>query len=181
MSINSATDRIISDWKDLLSELETSHVRFLVIGGYAVMKYTEPYNTKDLDLWTDPAPENAGRLYSALARFGAPLKGIAAEYFTVAGNFYQIGGSRWRVDIIASTRQRTSPFETAWSRRADMVLAGMTAPVSLYGIANAGEMFRKPTYLPKTLSAFASIFFLSAPLSLPWCSICDARAFAFRA
>jgi predicted nucleotidyltransferase len=128
MSINSATDQIISDWRDLLSELETGHVRFLVIGGYAVMKYTEPYNTKDLDLWTDPAPENAGRLYYALARFGAPLKGITAEYFTVPGNFYQIGVSRWRVDIITSTAEDL-PFETAWSRRADMVLAGMTVPV----------------------------------------------------
>ena len=64
MSINSATDRIISDWRDLLSELETNCVPFLVIGGYAVMKYTEPYNTKDLDLWADPAPENASRLYT---------------------------------------------------------------------------------------------------------------------
>jgi hypothetical protein len=79
MSINSATERIISGWRDLLSELETGQVRYLVIGGYAVMKYTEPYNTKDLDLWTDPAPENAVRLYNALARFCAPLKGIAAE------------------------------------------------------------------------------------------------------
>jgi predicted nucleotidyltransferase len=128
MSINSATDQIISDWRDLLSELETGHVRFLVIGGYAVMKYTEPYNTKDLDLWTDPAPENAARLYDALARFGAPLKGIAAEYFTVPGNFYQIGVSRWRVDIITSTAEDL-PFEAAWSRRAEMVLAGITVPV----------------------------------------------------
>ena len=87
MSISSATDQIISDWRDLLSELETGHVRFLVIGGYAVMKYTEPYNTKDLDLWSDPDPENAGPLYNALARFGAPLKGITAEYFTVPGEF----------------------------------------------------------------------------------------------
>jgi hypothetical protein len=78
MSINSVTDRIISDWRDLLSELETGRVRFLVIGGYAVMKYTEPYNTKDLDLWIDPAPDNAGRLYEVLTRFGAPLKGITA-------------------------------------------------------------------------------------------------------
>jgi hypothetical protein len=85
MSINSATDQIISDWRDLLSELETGHVRFLVIGGHALMKYSEPYNTKDLDLWTDPAPENAARLYDALARFGARLKGIAAEYFTEPG------------------------------------------------------------------------------------------------
>jgi hypothetical protein len=61
MSINSATDRIASDWRDLLSALETEGARFLVVGGYAVMKYTEPYNTKDLDLWIDPAPENATR------------------------------------------------------------------------------------------------------------------------
>jgi len=128
MSINSATDEIISDWRDLLSELATGHVRFLVIGGYAVMKYTEPYNTKDLDLWTDPATENATRLYDALARFGAPLKGITADYFTVPGNFYQIGVSRWRVDIITSTTD-SLPFDAAWSRRLDMTLGGVTVPV----------------------------------------------------
>ena len=111
-----------------MSELETGRVRFLVIGGYAVMKYTEPYNTKDLDLWTDPTTENAGRLYDALARFGAPLKGVTAEYFTVPGNYYQIGVSRWRVDIVTSTADDL-PFEVAWSRRADMMLAGMTVPV----------------------------------------------------
>jgi len=71
MSINSATDRISSDWRDLLSELE-GRVRFLVIGGYAVMKYTEPCNTKDLDLWSDPAPENAVRLHAALAASARP-------------------------------------------------------------------------------------------------------------
>ncbi len=67
MSISSAIDRIISDWKDLLSGLVTAQVRFLVVGGYAVMKYTEPYHTKDLDLWTDPEPANAARLHGALA------------------------------------------------------------------------------------------------------------------
>ena len=44
------------------------------------------------------------------------------------GNFYQIGVSRWRVDIITSTAEDL-PFETAWSRRGDMVLAGLTVPV----------------------------------------------------
>jgi predicted nucleotidyltransferase len=128
MSINSAIDRIISDWKDLLCALVTEEVQFLVIGGYAVMKYTEPYNTKDLDLWTNPQPENAARLYRGLARFGAPLKGITPEYFTVAGNFYQIGVSRWRVDILTSTAADLS-FESAWSRRGEMIVAGVTVPV----------------------------------------------------
>jgi hypothetical protein len=39
------------DFKELLSILEKHKVRYLVVGGYAVMKYTEPRFTKDLDLW----------------------------------------------------------------------------------------------------------------------------------
>jgi hypothetical protein len=130
MSINSATEQIISDWRDLLSELETGQVRYLVIGGYAVMKYTEPYNTKDLDLWTDPAPENAVRLYNALARFCAPLNGIAAEYSTVPEFL-----SDRRVTLAGGYRHRNGgdredlPFATAWTRRAEMIPAGLTVPV----------------------------------------------------
>jgi predicted nucleotidyltransferase len=128
MSINSAIDQIVSDWRDLLSGLVTGKVEFLVIGGYAVMKYSEPYNTKDLDLWTNPTPENAARLYRALAEFGAPLTGVTPEYFTVPGNFFQMGISRWRVDILTSTAAGLA-FETAWSRRGEMIVAGVTVPV----------------------------------------------------
>ncbi len=39
------------DFKELLSVLERHEVRYLVIGGYAVMLYSEPRWTKDLDLW----------------------------------------------------------------------------------------------------------------------------------
>jgi hypothetical protein len=43
-------------------------VRFLVVGGFAVMKYTEPRFTKDLDLWTEPTSDNAAILFRALKR-----------------------------------------------------------------------------------------------------------------
>jgi len=128
MSINSAIDQIVSDWKDLLSGLVIGKVEFLVIGGYAVMKYTQPYNTKDLDLWVNPTPENAARLYLALAQFGAPLKGVTPDFFTVPGNFYQIGVSQWRVDILTSTAAGLA-FESAWSRRGEMIVAGVAVPV----------------------------------------------------
>ena len=59
--MNLDTGQISSDWRDLLSALATEGARFLMIGNYAVMKYTEPYNTKDLDLWADPSPANAAR------------------------------------------------------------------------------------------------------------------------
>ena len=37
------------DFKELLSILEKHDVRYLVIGGYAVMLYSEPRWTKDLE------------------------------------------------------------------------------------------------------------------------------------
>jgi hypothetical protein len=54
------------DFKDLLNILEKHKVRYLVVGGYAVMKYTEPRFTKDLDLWISTDEENAKTVFSAL-------------------------------------------------------------------------------------------------------------------
>ncbi len=39
-----------SDFKDLLRIFNEHKVRYLVVGGYAVIKYTEPRYTKDLDV-----------------------------------------------------------------------------------------------------------------------------------
>jgi len=40
-----------SDFSDLLRLFNDYGVRYLVIGGYAVIQYAEPRYTKDLDLW----------------------------------------------------------------------------------------------------------------------------------
>jgi hypothetical protein len=65
-----------SHFKDLLSALNRCGAKYLVVGGYAVMLYTEPRYTKDLDVWVEPTAENANRVFRALAEFGAPLAGI---------------------------------------------------------------------------------------------------------
>ena len=59
------------DFKELLSILAKHETRYLIIGGYAVMKYTEPRWTKDLDLFI--AIDRAGHWderidYDALGR-----------------------------------------------------------------------------------------------------------------
>ena len=46
-------------YKELLRNLNDCSVEFLVVGGYAVMKYSEPRFTKDLDLWIRPSLENS--------------------------------------------------------------------------------------------------------------------------
>jgi len=59
----------------------------MVVGGYAVMKYTEPRYTKDLDLWISIDPQNAEAAFSALKEFGAPLVDLTAKDFSQEGYF----------------------------------------------------------------------------------------------
>lgn len=40
-----------SDFSDLLRLFNDNSVEYLVVGGYAVVAYTEPRYTKDLDVW----------------------------------------------------------------------------------------------------------------------------------
>ena len=103
------------DFDDLLSAFCAAEVRFLVVGAHAVIHYTVPRYTKDLDLWIDPTPENAKRAYSALVRFGAPLEGIAAEDLSTPGVVLQIGVEPNRVDLM--TEITGLVFAEAWQRR----------------------------------------------------------------
>lgn len=42
--------KINSGYKDLLSTFNAAGVRYMIVGGYAVMIHTEPRYTKDLDI-----------------------------------------------------------------------------------------------------------------------------------
>lgn len=83
--------KINSDFKDLLSLFNAYQIKYLVVGGYAVIKYTEPRFTKDLDLWIKADQENAAAVFQALLAFGAPLEGMTEDDFAHEGYFYQMG------------------------------------------------------------------------------------------
>ncbi len=89
-----------SDFSDLLRLFNKYGVRYLVIGGYAVIQYAEPRYTKDLDLWISTDPVNAQAVYGALREFGAPLAGLTPEDFAEEGYFYQMGVPPVRVDVL---------------------------------------------------------------------------------
>lgn len=82
-------------YKELLQLLNESQVEYLIVGGFAVMKYGEPRYTKDLDVWVHNSRQNSLRVVEALKQFGAPLDhdGIAAETFTDRQMVYQIGSA----------------------------------------------------------------------------------------
>jgi hypothetical protein len=114
------------DFKELLSILEKHKVRYLVVGGYAVMKYTEPRFTKDLDLWIATNTENAEAVFAALKEFGAPLKDLAPADFMREGYFYQMGNPPFRLDIMMSVPGVT--FEAAWASREEAQVEGLVIP-----------------------------------------------------
>ncbi len=76
-----------SDFDALLNIFNRYEVRYLVVCGHAVMFYSEPRYTKDLDLWIEASEENSARVFRALADFGAPLSGLTPQDFARAGFF----------------------------------------------------------------------------------------------
>jgi hypothetical protein len=117
--------KINSDFRDLLRSLNAAGVRYMIVGGYAVMAYTEPRYTKDLDIWIEPSDANAGALFAALAAFGAPTKEVTPKDFTESNVFFQIGVAPVRIDIMTSVPGLD--FSDSWSRRVTMDFGGEPA------------------------------------------------------
>ena len=116
-----------SDFSDLLRLFNAGRVRYLVIGGYAVIQYAEPRFTADLDLRTGTGTRNAGAIYKALREFGAPLSGLTEDDFSEEGCFYQMGVPPMRVDVL--TGIPGVGFEAAWARRMEIDFDGLPVPL----------------------------------------------------
>jgi hypothetical protein len=112
-----------SDFRDLLSLFNAHKVRYLVVGGYAVMKYTEPRFTKDLDLGIEASPKNARAVFKALREFGAPMANLTEADFANQGSFYQIGRPPTRVDVLMSIEG--VHFADAWRARVKTEVDGV--------------------------------------------------------
>ncbi len=123
------------DYKELLKILNKHRVKYLIIGAYAVIYYTEPRYTKDLDIWVEPEEKNAQRVYAALKEFGAPLTNIGADDFIKPDVVYQIGVAPVRVDII--TGIAGVDFGAAYKHRQIAGFNGIKA--SVMGIAELME------------------------------------------
>jgi hypothetical protein len=112
------------DFKEILSVFNEHEARYLIVGAYAVMKYSEPRYTKDLDIWVEASSENASRVYAALAEFGAPLDGLTEDDFASDG-FFQMGQPPIRIDIMMSIDG--IEFADAWPNRLEGDFDGIPA------------------------------------------------------
>jgi hypothetical protein len=122
---------VIADFRDLLAELVASEVRFLVVGAHALAALGVPRVTADLDLWVEPTPANANRIWRALAVFGAPLANLNIRETDLVQpeQVIQLGLPPYRIDILTSISG--VGFSEAWAGRLGGTL--FDVPVAFIG------------------------------------------------
>ena len=90
-----------ADYIDMLKCLNKAGVDYILVGGWAVNMYGYIRATVDLDVWILANADNAKKVYSAVAEFGAPVAEMKPEDFAEYGMIFQIGVAPCRVDIIS--------------------------------------------------------------------------------
>ena len=103
------------DYEDLFKILNAYQIKYLVVGAYAVMSYTEPRYTKDIDVWIIPDLNNVNKIHDALKEFGAPLYGLDPEDFKDKKMILQMGVPPVRIDIMINLPGVS--FAKAWKNK----------------------------------------------------------------
>lgn len=109
---------INSDFSELLRIFNANKVKYLVIGGYAVIQHGEPRFTKDLDLWISTEKNKRSGCLPVAARIWCATMGLAESDFSEEGYFYQMGVPPVRVDILMGIPGVV--FAQAWERRMEV-------------------------------------------------------------
>jgi hypothetical protein len=115
-----------SDFKDALQCLLDEGARFLVVGGYAVIHYTQPRFTKDLDLWLEPNSENAAAVARAFRRFGLPLIEITEADLALPGTQFMAGVPPNAIDFITTCSHLE--FGPCWDAREIVPIEDLSVP-----------------------------------------------------
>jgi len=118
----------VEDFRDLLIELVKAEARFLVIGAHALSVHGVPRATVDLDIWIDSSKENAKRVWTALAAFGAPLETLEIQEsdLTQPDVVAQFGLPPYRIDIMTGVSGIS--FEEAWVERVEDLFEDVRVP-----------------------------------------------------
>jgi hypothetical protein len=115
------------DYAEMLSALFAENVEFLIVGAVAVAAHGIPRATGDIDIWVNPDPANAERVWGALVRFGAPLAHTSPADFASPNVIFQLGVPPRRIDLI--TTIDGVDWNEAWATRATVEVDNIELPL----------------------------------------------------
>jgi len=109
------------------SKLLNDHkVKYLIVGGYAVIHHGYPRSTVDFDVFVEMTRINAKRLSKAIADFGFDPAEYSPEFFLRPSSILMIGREPWRIDIF--TTIKGLDFKTAHKSRVLLSVGGVPIP-----------------------------------------------------
>jgi len=112
------------DFKEFIQSLNDNHVRYLVIGGYAVALHGHPRYTKDLDVWIESNAENIDKLLQALDQFGFGSLGLKLKDFKNPDEVIQLGYPPNRIDLLSGIEG--VDFDQCYQSRVQLVIDNIT-------------------------------------------------------
>lgn len=111
-----------ADILEFLSLLAKFKVRYVIVGGEAVIYHGHPRLTGDIDFFYENRTDNIERLYDALGEFwNGNIPGIRTkEELAEAGVIFQFGRPPNRIDLMNAIDGVT--FREAWDSRISILL-----------------------------------------------------------
>jgi hypothetical protein len=111
----------------MLTALFAENAEFLLVGAFAVARHGFVRSTGDLDIWIRRTPENVRRVWNALKRFGAPLRGLKLDDLLTEDVVYFVGIAPQKIDILTSIPG--VEFDEAWPQRTTVEIDARIVPI----------------------------------------------------
>lgn len=86
--------------KSLILLLNEKGVEYLLVGGYAMRYYGSLRETRDLDLWVPPDPDNSAKIVEALREFGIDMPETTIAALSHPNRIVQVTLPPIRVNIL---------------------------------------------------------------------------------
>lgn len=93
---------LAKDFEEFIGLLNKHHVKYMIVGGYALAFHGKPRYTGDIDIWIGISEQNATSLLKAIKDFGLASLGFVKDDFLKEGFISQIGRPPLRIDILNS-------------------------------------------------------------------------------
>jgi hypothetical protein len=117
------------DFREFLSALNTQKVRYLLVGGYAVIFHGYSRTTGDMDIWIDRTEENYVNLLQAFKDFKMPVFDMTLENFLAVDQFEVFRFGRKPVAIDIMVKMADLDFSQCYDRVAFFEDDGIIIPV----------------------------------------------------
>ena len=128
--------------KDILEFMELCnkhHIKYLVIGGYAVSIHGYPRSTKDIDVCIEMSDINASKMVQVIKDFGFDSLKLSKEDFLQKDFITQLGFPPLRIDILNDLHGVA--FEEAWNNR--KIVNFENVPVNFIGYSDLIKVKQK--------------------------------------